>query len=110
MSSNGPAKASSVWPEMPFMRGPRGAERLREWLPQLREIREQTAARRARVLAHDWAKKELCLILGLKKAEQWNGYVAPHLAGEGHVNDSPKRVALIELLRKVAEREASEGE
>lgn len=98
-----PARMRSVWPEMPFMRGPDGAARLREWLPQQQEIRRKHAARRDRVLAHDWAASRLRLILGLSDARHWNGYVAP--ATDGRQNDSPIRAALLELLRDVEQAE-----
>jgi hypothetical protein len=96
MSSNTSPRASSVWPEMPFMRGPVGAQRLRELLPVLRDVRAKTAARRARVLAHEWACRRLCLILNLKDAQQWNGYVPPAR------DDYGSRDALIKLLHDVA--------
>lgn len=99
--SNLPPTASSVWPEMPFMRGPVGAQRLREWLPVLREIRAKTAVRRQRVLAHDWACKRLCLILGIKEARQWNGYLPPMRDDRESARSNPVRQNLIELLRDV---------
>lgn len=102
MSRGGPpVRMNSIWPEMPFMRGPEGAQRLREWLPQLRQIRAQAANRRARVLAHPWAAKRLCDILGLSSAEHWNGYVPPTTDQEGQANTSETRRALVELLREV---------
>lgn len=93
---------SSVWVEMPFMRGPAGAERLRQWLPTARQNREAAANRRARVLAHPWASKRLCLILELDDARKWNGFVPPARDPEGQPNQHPSRRELIELLRDVA--------
>ena len=57
-----PRRISSVWTELPFMRGPQAAERLREWRQVHAEVKRQCAERRARVLAHDWAHKELCRV------------------------------------------------
>jgi hypothetical protein len=100
MSSTNSPRASSVWPEMPFMRGPVGAQRLRELLPVLRDVRARTLARRERVLAHEWACKRVCLILNLKDARQWNGYIPA--AGDR----TPVRDALVDLCKEV---EAAEG-
>lgn len=110
MATNNSVRASSVWPEMPFMRGPAGAQRLREWLPDYRQRRAATAARRERVLAHDWACKRLCLILGLTDARNWNGYVPELRNTDGAINPYENRRALIELLRDVdtADRNAAE--
>jgi len=102
--------ASSVWPEMPFMRGPVGAQRLREWLPVQREIRAKTAARRQRVLAHEWACKRLCLILGIKEARQWNGYIPPARDDKGDIRPNPVRQNLNELLRDVEKAEGLAAE
>lgn len=95
-------RASSVWPEMPFMRGPAGAERLRAWLPDYRAKRNKNAARRERVLAHDWACKRLCQILNLTDARQWNGYVPPLKDADGRINPYESRRLLMGLLRDVA--------
>lgn len=100
MATDSP-RASSVWPEMPFMRGPTGAQRLREWLPKSREIRAATATRRERVLAHDWARTRLCQILLISDAQRWNGYVPPSRDEHGRPVRSELRRALIELLREV---------
>lgn len=108
--SREPRGLSSIWPEMPFMRGEIGSARLREWLPQHRQIRAQTAHRRARVLAHPWATKRLCDILGLANAEQWNGYVPPNTDEHGRANTSPTRRALVELLREVDQFDQGAGE
>jgi hypothetical protein len=95
-----------VWVEMPFMRGPIGAQRLREWLPEQRQIRERTAARRERVLAHEWARKRICRILGHTDAAKWNGYIPPATrASDGKVDDNPIRDALIQLLHEVEDAE-----
>lgn len=102
MASSSPVRASSVWVEMPFMHGPKGAERLRELLPILREIRARNAARRERVLAYEWAQKRLCLILGISDARHWNGYVPEARDAEGKPNPWENRRALIDLLRDVA--------
>lgn len=91
----------SVWPEMLFMRGPKGAERLRVWLPEARRIRAAALARRDRVLAHDWARRRLCHIFSYARPEQWNGYVPPARDEHGQLNKSPYRRALIELLADV---------
>lgn len=96
-----PPTASSVWVEMPFMRGPVGAQRLREWLPVVRDNRAQTATRRQRVLAHEWAGKRLCLILSLKEARHWSGYIPPAKDEHGRIRANPVRQDLIALLRDV---------
>lgn len=101
MSSSNSPRASSVWPEMPFMRGPVGAQRLRELLPVLRDVRTKTEARRTRVLAHAWACRRVCLILNLKEAKQWNGYIPPARDDRGALTHNPVREALIELLKEV---------
>jgi hypothetical protein len=100
-----PTKASSVWPEMPFMRGPVGAQRLREWLPVQRQIRENTAKRRERVLAHEWARKRLRAILHIERSEQWNGFIPPATDQHGHCHRNPVRDALIELCKDVVQAE-----
>lgn len=107
MATNVPKKASSVWVELPCMRGPVGAQRLRQWLPVHREIQARTAARRERVLAHDWACKRLCRILRLSEARMWNGFIPPASDQLGRLDDNPIRAALIKLLHDVedAERE-----
>lgn len=109
MAADSP-RASSVWPEMPFMRGPKGAERLRQWLPKSREIRANTAARRERVLAHDWARERLCHILYISDARKWNGYVPPSRDEHGRPFRSEQRRALIELLREVGAAELADQE
>lgn len=109
MASNISPRASSIWPQMPFMRGPAAAQRLREWLPQYRERRAEIAARRERVLAHEWARKRLCTILGLSDARNWNGYVPEARDADGRLNPYESRRALIELLREVAAAD-SDGE
>jgi hypothetical protein len=106
MSSNASPRASSVWVEMPFMRGPVGAQRLRELLPVLRDVREKTQLRRARVLSHEWACRRVCLILNLPDARQWNGYIPPARDDHGRRPSNPIREALIELCKEV---EAAEG-
>ncbi|WP_344144363.1 hypothetical protein, partial [Polymorphospora rubra] len=93
--------ASSVWTEMPFMRGPIGAERLRAWLPTQRTNRTRATNRRERVLAHDWARTRLCQILQLTDARKWNGYVPPGVDEHGRPVRDERRHALIELLRDV---------
>ncbi|MCG5460823.1 hypothetical protein MED01_004249 [Micromonospora sp. MED01] len=102
MASNNSPRASSIWPQMPFMRGPVAAQRLRDWLPQYRERRAEVAARRERVLAHEWARKQLCTILGLSDARNWNGYIPEARNADGVLNPYESRRALIELLREVA--------
>lgn len=102
MASNNSPRASSIWPQMPFMRGPDAAQRLRDWLPHYRERRAEIAARRERVLAHAWACKRLCTILGLSDARNWNGYVPEARNTDGTPNTYESRRALIELLREVA--------
>ncbi|MFE9955860.1 hypothetical protein [Micromonospora sp. NPDC005299] len=102
MASNNSPRASSIWPQMPFMRGPAAAQRLREWLPQYRQQRNEIANRRERVLAYDWACKRLCQILSLSHARNWNGYVPPYKDADGRVNTYETRRELIELLREVA--------
>lgn len=66
---------------------------------------EACVARRARVLAHpDIAAALTRRPLSYAKPEDWNGYVPPSTWRERR-NDSPQRVALIELCNAVAERE-----
>lgn len=108
--SNLPPTAASVWVEMPFMRGPVGAQRLREWLPVLRDIRARTAARRQRVLAHDWACKQLCVILSLSDAKAWNGYIPPARDDRDRARRNPTREALIALCKEVAAADQCEPE
>jgi len=105
-----PRTATSVWVEMPFMRGPVGAQRLREWLPVLRDIRAKTAARRQRVLAHEWACKRLCLILDIKEARHWNGYIPPATDDRDKARRNPTREDLIALLKEVAAADQGEPE
>lgn len=105
-----PGKASSVWPLMPFMRGQKAATRLRDLMPQLAAAHARAAARRERVLRHEWARKRLCSICGYKRAEQWNGHVPPARTPDGALNTSPVRRALVELLREVAEYEQHSAE
>lgn len=103
-----PARASSVWLGMPCINGPKGAERLRELVPMLHAAQAQREERRARVLAHPWARARLCHIFGYKKAGNWNGYVPPRsdpAEDKGNQlarpNTSPQRAALVQLLRDV---------
>lgn len=107
MATNTPGRASSVWPEMACMRGQKGAERLRELIPQLRKTRAKNEARRERVLAYGWAQKRLCLILGLSDARHWNGYVPELRDVDGRINPYDNRRDLIELLRDVAAADAA---
>jgi len=94
---------------MPFMRGQQGAERLREWSKQQREIRAKCARRRARVLRHEWACARLCQILNLADARRWNGFVPPAKDADGNPNRLPSRLALIELLREIDRVETEAG-
>lgn len=103
--TRGPASFASVWPQMPFMRGPRSADRLHVLVGTLRSSRNVAQVRRERVLHYEWARKRLCSIFGYKKAEQWNGFVPPRLDGEGRLNTSEFRRALIDLLREVDEHD-----
>jgi hypothetical protein len=64
--------------------------------------------RRERVFKHEWAKKRLCSILRLVRADQWTGYVPPRMqpqparAGqEWKRNDALERHSLIDLLNDV---------
>lgn len=109
MPSNQPPRASSVWPEMPFMRGPVGAQRLRDLIPALRSARQQVEKNKARVLAHDWARKRLCVILNLSDAKQWNGYVPPARDHLGVLAHNPVREALMELFKEVRAAEDLAG-
>lgn len=95
-------RASSVWPEMPFMRGPQAAERLHELLPVLRDNRRRALQRRDRVLAHDWARRRLCIILQTTDAKKWNGFLPLAENNLGDLRKSEIRHSLIELLRDVA--------
>lgn len=91
-------------------RGPRSAAMERVQL----EVRRKCQERRARVLAHDWARKRLCEIFGYDEpgrppgdgARKWNGYVPPAfnpLTKENRAlpNTSPYRAKLLDLLRDV---------
>lgn len=104
--SERPAFKGGIWSQMPFMRGPKAAERLTQLTADLAIVSQAAQARRARVLAHPWAAKRLCLIFGYTRPEQWTGYVPPATTAEGDHNDSPLRAALLELLRDVAAHEA----
>lgn len=105
----GTSRHASVWTELPFMRGPQGADRLRQWGRAQSEIKRQCAARRERVLAYDWARRRLCAIFGYTRAENWNGYVPPARDSEDLINTSPGRRQLMDLLRDVALFEQNEG-
>lgn len=108
---NPPVKASSVWREMPFIKGSKGPGRLRELTQILSASADQARERRTRVLAHDWARRRLCLIFGYSDANHWNGYVPgktlpPDVrSDELRPNPSPHRAALVQLLRDVHEYE-----
>ena len=104
--SERPAFKGGIWPQMPFMRGPKAAERMRQLNADLAIVSQAATTRRTRVLAHPWAAKRLCLIFGYSRPEQWSGYVPPATTAEGDHNDSPLRAALLELLREVAAHEA----
>ncbi|MDP8971184.1 MAG: hypothetical protein M3N52_11965 [Actinomycetota bacterium] len=98
---------ASVWVQAPFLRGPQGAERLRQWLPQHREIRARCAARRERVLRHEWARARLCRLLGIADAGMWNGYVPPALDQRGQPDTgNAVRRELVALLKDVEKAEA----
>ena len=86
---------------MPFMRGPEGAERMLKLIPTLTDAAEDAAYRRERVLHYDWARRELCTILGLSRAENWNGYVPSLGDADGIINTSPARRGLVGLLQRV---------
>lgn len=63
-------------------------------------------ARRDRIFKHEWAKARLCSILGLARADQWNGYVPPSTQpadkdGRVHLSRSPHRKLLVELIQDV---------
>jgi len=103
-----PQQAGSIWTQMPFMRGERGAERLREWSRTQHEVKRAAAARRERVLAYDWARTRLCRILSLSRAENWNGFVPPARDSDDHLNTSDRRRELMDLLRDVAQHELGE--
>jgi len=97
-----PKQASSVWMEMPFMRGPEGARRLSEWARAHAVIRRQCSERRARVLLHDWAAVRLCRIFGYSQAGNWNGFVPPARdSSDDRVNTSSQRRELMELLHDI---------
>lgn len=100
------AFSHNIWPQMPFMRGPKAAERLRQLTADLAIVAQAAQTRRDRVIAHPWAAKRLCLIFGYQRPEQWTGYVPPSTTAEGTHNDSPWRAELIQLLRDVAAHEA----
>lgn len=104
-----PRKASNLWPLVPFMRGPKAAQRLRDLAPQLAQAHALSEARRARVLRHEWARKRLCAICGYERAEQWTGYVPPTKNADGVLNTSPVRRALVELLYEIREYEKKES-
>lgn len=116
----GHLRAAGIWREMPFMRGPVGAERLVELRAVVGEQRKECADRRARVLAHPWARTRLKEILYLADANMWNGWVPPRFIAEdsdginNHAekypggrrkNDSPSRTALIQLLHDIDRHE-----
>jgi hypothetical protein len=100
-----PVQAGSLWGSTPPAKGPWGRE-----LQRIRaEAQQQAQQRRARVLAHDWARARLCELFGYKAAEQWNGYVPPRAdpapdrgAQLARPNTAPQRAALVQLLRDVA--------
>jgi hypothetical protein len=100
-----PPRASSVWDATPL-----GRTRGQQAREIVAEARQQAQQRRARVLAHEWARARLCTIFGYKDAAQWNGFVPPKadpLPDRGpqvaRPNTAPHRSALVQLLRDVAE-------
>ncbi len=105
-----PQRASTAWGKTAAV-GARTA-RGRELIAILAESRRQAAARRDRVLRHDWATKRLCVIFGYKQATQWSGYVPPrsdpaddHGPQLSRPNTSPHRAALVQLLRDIKQFE-----
>lgn len=105
-----PPRASSIWDALPAATQARREQRR----VVLQEAAQQAAQRRSRVLVHEWACKRLCAIFGYERADQWNGYVPPRadpLPDRGPQvatpNDSPFRKALVQLLRDVAEFDAT---
>lgn len=102
-------KASSIWPRMPFMHGPEGAERLRKLLPILSKARLEAAHNREVVLANPAAAKQLCVQLGLSDAKHWGGYV-PAPSPPVSVDEDMKDIgdARIQLFRLVRHAEAGE--
>ena len=101
-------QASSVWTEMPFMHGPENADRMHTLRRILVANRETATERRERVLRHDWAAQEICAVLGLSRAENWNGYVPPLYDGNGVLNTSAQRRGTVDILRRVKAAEDAE--
>lgn len=124
-----PRRLNGVWTEMPFLRGRQGAERLVEGRALTGEAHDLAVRRRTAVLAHPWARRKLCLIMGYQNAEQWTGYIPPRAQAQGHVrrgtrphekptedvylkpNDSRERAELLALVDEVDEynRKAADG-
>jgi hypothetical protein len=106
------SQASSVWAEMPFMHGPESAEHAQVLRRALIANAESAAGRRQRVLEHDWAAQEICAVLGLSRADNWNGYVPPLYDSNGVLNTSPQRRGTVDILRRLDAAEnagSSEG-
>jgi hypothetical protein len=84
------------------------------WEPLRAQAKVEASRRRTRVLAHADLAARLCEPpLGYARPEQWSGYVPPKLMPDNRVkgpprmvlNDSPRRLALVELCSAALARE-----
>lgn len=92
----------------------------RMWRDALAQSKQESRARRARVLAHDDLTKRLAQLMSDPK--QWSGWIPPrtlpedtcthcargrrcHGAHRARVNDSPRRAALVEIATEALRRE-----
>lgn len=103
------------------------AEMNRQWRTAMANSRAESAARRARVLAHeDLAKRLTEPPLRLSNPQRWSGWIPPRTLAEdtcaecardrracrgrphlARVNDSPYRRALVEIAAEALRRETA---
>ena len=82
----------------------------REWQSAAKLAREEREEQRRLILRYPDIAARLCAPpLDYKRPDQWTGYIpprwdAPNEAFVVRPNDSPRRVALLELLEAAAER------
>jgi hypothetical protein len=102
------ARSSTIAKLMPPKQVDHGAyadvDRL--WQPALRDAATRMRDRKAAVLAHpDLAKRLTEEPLNFPRPDQWNGGIPPETFNGEH-NDSPRRVALVEIFDEATRRNA----
>lgn len=71
--------------------------------------RHECAARRGRVLAYADLRQRLTEPpINHLRPEDWNGYIPPAQTGDGEMNTSPRRRALVEISAEALRRERDE--